>query len=569
MPTQTTLPVPEAVSGLQINFCKNPECKNFGIDPSEDGFRYYRYLRQDPRQHALLCRSCNRVTILKSNQSVVDECHRFRYLSPSKPSLCCLNVDCPNHSQSVKDHPEKYNRFGTTSAGQPRYRCKFCLKTFSRKKQGRKHRRPELNERIYLALVNKIPINRICEIENVQPKTVYDKLQFLYERCQTFSAEKERQLKGKTDYSFFLATDTRNFHLNWQRASQRKNVCIQTVTTTDISSGYVLGCHGNINPDYDLKKIERELQESGALYEPSAFRPYAHLLLSDDYGQASTISEEQKRLDLLHDVEQKYLEMTFRRDFGVAEVLNRYTSPPAEGVQVRFDYTLYGHFAWLQQSLPVDSETVFYLGHDSGLREACLSLFSQEILNNSVNAFYVQTEHGLSIAAKRQRIREASETLRKYQKKYPDMDAKNIELTLIRDRMSTMPAIGHWGDRWLIHPHPHMGEPGKAVSHATNNVEGNTEMLAEYFRRASLYPSRRFYERLQNRISVVPDQNETGPSGQWSLYGAYKPSVVIKLIEIFRTYNNFILTDKYGQTPAQRLGLISEVLTIKDIIESL
>ena len=344
-------------------------------------------------------------------------------------------------------------------------------------------------------------------------------------------------------------------------------MCLQTVTTTDISSGYVLGCHSNINPDHDLKKVERELQESGDLDVPSAFRPYAHFLLGDDYGRSGNTPEELKHVDLLDDVEQKYLEMTARKDFGVAEVLNRYTSPPAEGVQVRFDYTLYGHFAWLKHTLPVDNEIIFYLAYDSGLREACLSLFSRNIIENTANAFYVRTEHNLSIAAKRQRIREANEALRKHQKKYPDMDAKGIELALIKDRMSTMPAIGHWGDRWLIHPHPHMGEPGKAVSHATNNGKGDTETLSEYYRRASLYPSRHFYERLQNRISVVPEQNETGPSGQWNLYGAYKPSVVIKLIEIFRTYNNFVLTDKYGQTPAQRLSLVSEVLTIKDIIE--
>ena len=496
----------------------------------------------------------------------MDECDRFCYHFPKVPELCCPNADCSNHLLTVNKHPEQYNRFGTTSAGQPRYRCKQCSKTFSQKKQGRKHRRPELNERIYLALVNKIPINRICEIENVQPKTVYDKLQFLYERCQKFLVEKEQQLKDKTDYPFFLATDTRNFHLNWQRSSQRKNVCLQTVTTTDISSGYVLGCHSNINPDYDLKQIEKEIQASGGMESASAFRPYAHCLLRDDYGHSGKTPEELSHLDLLGDVEQKYLEMTARKDFGVAEVLNRYTSPPAEGVQIRFDYTLYGHFAWLKQILPASNEIVFYLAYDSGLREACLSLFSKEIIDNTTNAFYVRTEQSLSIAAKRQRIREANEVLRKYQQKYPEMDAKGIELALIKDRMSTMPAIGHWGDRWLIHPHPHMGEPGKAVSHNTNNGQGDSETLAEYYRRASLYPSRHFYERLQNRISVVPDQNETGPSGQWNLYGAYKPSVVIKLIEIFRTYNNFVLTDKFGQSPAQRLGLVSEVLAIKDII---
>ena len=567
MPAKISLPVPEAVSGLQINFCKNPECPNFGIEPSVEGQKNYRYLDRDPRQHSLQCKSCNRITIVKSNRSVVDECERFHYHIPCEPELCCPNQECANHSLAVANHPEQYNRFGTTSAGQPRYRCKQCLKTFSRKKQGRKHRRPELNERVYLALVNKIPINRICEIENVQPKTVYDKLQFIYERCQRFSAEKEQQLREKAEYPFFLATDTRNFHLNWQRSSQRKNVCLQTVTTTDISSGYVLGCHSNINPDHDLKKIERELQESGGMKSASALRSYAHFLLSDDYGHSGKTPEELKHLDLLDDVEQKYLEMTSRKDFGVAEVLNRYTSPPAEGVQVRFDYTLYGHFAWLKQTLPEHNDIIFYLAYDSGLREACLSLFNREIIDNTTNAFYVRTEQSLSIAAKRQRIREANEVLRQYQKKYPEMDAKSIELALIKDRMSTMPAIGHWGDRWLIHPHPHMGEPGKAVSHTTNTGKGDRETLAEYYRRASLYPCRHFYDRLQNRISVVPEQNETGPSGQWNLYGAYKPSVVIKLIEIFRTYNNFVLTDKFGQTPAQRLGLSSGVLTIKNIIE--
>ena len=566
MPIKKNLLIPEAIAGLQINFCKKPQCRNFGIPP-EGHQDTYRYIEQDSQRHALQCKSCGRVTILKSNHSVVHERERLSYKIPQPQVLCCPNQQCPNHFLQVSLNPKQFHKFGTTAAGQPRYRCKSCKKTFScPKSTGRRHRRPELNERIYLALVNKIPINRICEIENVQPKTVYDKLNFLYESCLKFSAIKEQQLNDQKDHSFFLATDTLNFHLNWQRSRQRKNVCLQTVTTTDIPSGYVLACHGNINFDYELKKIERELRESYQTIRPPVFRPYAHFLLNKDYGRSLEASEEPNRNNLLDDVEHKYREMITRQDFGVAEVLNRYTSPPSEGVQVRFDYTLYGHFAWMKEVLPKHSEKVFYIAYDSSLREACLSLFSEQIINNKTHAFYVRTEHGLSIASKRQRIREANDVLREYQQRAPESDAESIELGIIKDRMNHMPVIGHWGDRWLIHPHPHMGEPGKAVSHTSDTGKADQEKLAEYYRKASLYPSRHFYDRLQNRISVVPEHNETGPTGQWNLYGAYKPSVVIKLIEIFRTYNNYVLTDKYGQTPAQRLGLTSGVLTIKDII---
>ncbi|MCW7553139.1 hypothetical protein NX722_10925 [Endozoicomonas gorgoniicola] len=566
MTDERKLAIPAPEGDIQVNFCKNPKCNNFGIAPEgPDGNRRYRYLQKTPLTHALFCKACDRISILKANTSINSELQRFQFPVDSQPPLVCPEKSCENHARVVHQHQGSYRKFGKTASGSPRYQCKSCGKIFSQKKQTRRHRRPELNERIFMSLVNRIPFNRICEIENVQPKTIYDKLTYIYNHCRRFSAKHELKLARQPKKDFFLATDTRNLHLNWQHASSRKNTCIQTVTTVDTDSGYVLACHDNINMEYSLEAIEQQLNDYPGS-QPLAFRPHAHFLVRSDYRATDVKSPAIQSNNLLEDIEQKYREMSIRQDFAVAGVLNNNTSPPSEGVQVRFDYTLYGHFARLKQLLPDAGKHIFYLAYDSGLREACISLYADRIRSGQAEAFYIRIGNELSIASKRQKIREANNHFRAVQECHPHLDKRAIEQLIILERMKEMPVIGHWGDSWLFHPSPHMGEPDKAVCHITHQSQLPEKELANYYLHASLFGASQFYERLKNRISMVPIQNNAEPPGMWKLYGAYKPSVVIKLIEILRTYHNFVLTDKYGETPAKRLGISQQGYSISEIL---
>ena len=565
------LMIPAPSNGIQINFCKNPHCGNFGVTPqckeSED---QYKLLSDKGRGQILRCLHCGTIAILKSNKGVFDEYKRLDFSSAILLSaLSCSTSDCVNSNKNVQDHQDSYQKFGATASGTPRFRCKACKKTFSPKRKRRLHRRPEINERVFLALVNKLPFNRICEMEDIRSKTLYDKLDYIYEQCRTFAYNKERTLTA-IDQPLFMSVDTKNFYLNWEKSSRRKNVCLQTVSTVEIHSGYVLGCHSNLDLSISLEEVEKGINSSKEqCHEKNSVDSFSKYLLNHDYGHERKFGNHEETYahqGLLADVEAKYNELRNRKDFGVDEVFNENISPPSEGIQIRFDYTLYGHFYWLKQKLPKDSQKIFYLSYDSSLREACISNFKYNISEKTAELFYVRSEKDLSVTQRRKKVKNASDLFRKYQKKNEGMSVREAELSLIKDRMKKMTVIGHWRDHWLIHPRSHMGEPGKVVSHLTSMGNVSVEKLSNYYLNASLFPVKRFYERLQNRVSLLSGDGNNKTGAVWNMYGAYKPSVLIKLIEIFRVYHNYVLTDKFGETPAQRLGLAKKVCSINEIL---
>jgi hypothetical protein len=161
--------VPPEIAGINVNFCKNPSCPNFGIPAeivkfrrkkgsslaSTPGTAYELKTSGSMNRPSLRCMLCKEKFAIKSNQAVAEELARFsRYLT-IMPPVCCLNPECANHSVPVET-PEAYYRFGQTNAGTPRYRCRLCKKTVATGgKALKKQRITHQNKTILLALTNK------------------------------------------------------------------------------------------------------------------------------------------------------------------------------------------------------------------------------------------------------------------------------------------------------------------------------------------------------------------------------------------------------------------------------
>ena len=62
---------------------------------------------------------------------------------------------------------------------------------------------------------------------------------------------------------------------------------------------------------------------------------------------------------------------------------------PKDGMQVRGEYTMYGHFFFLRKLLDNTEKVRFFLDQDSAFRAACLSAFSDRIREGRCDAFYV------------------------------------------------------------------------------------------------------------------------------------------------------------------------------------
>ena len=153
-----------------------------------------------------------------------------------------------------RDH---YQGYGVTHSGSQRYRCKACGKTFAVGKSTTGHKQPHKNKTVFALLMNKSPFRRICEVADIDPKTLYGKIDFLHCQCLAFAAGRERRLlAGMPLRRLYLATDRQDYLINWTRRDDRRNVALQAVGTADNVTGYVFGMHLNYDSELDSGPIE-------------------------------------------------------------------------------------------------------------------------------------------------------------------------------------------------------------------------------------------------------------------------------------------------------------------------
>lgn len=135
------LRAPAPFEGLNVNFCKNPKCANFGVPETPFRTRLFKGTLPGPSHYglvatgkgkpALKCALCSEVFPMRSNQAVYEElCRLSAYLLPAdEPS--CPTEGCPSFKVPHSAAEGAYAQFGKTAAGTPRFQCRHCRKTFS------------------------------------------------------------------------------------------------------------------------------------------------------------------------------------------------------------------------------------------------------------------------------------------------------------------------------------------------------------------------------------------------------------------------------------------------------
>jgi hypothetical protein len=113
-----------------------------------------------------------------------------------------------------------------------------------------------------------------------------------------------------------------------------------------------------------------------------------------------------------------------------------------------------------------------------------------------------------------------------------------------------------------------MSEPEKAVSYLTDLGDHNEDHKAWLYNKTSLHSVDSFFNQVRRRLSLLerPIHSKSNKGKIWNGYSPYNPGHVAKVLDIFRTVHNYILTGKDGKTPAERLGLAKAPLDYEDII---
>jgi len=583
-PSQLNERIPIEVGTIQVNFCKNPQCQNFGIPASthrqprgrgaaKRGRDTYSVVGSGRGTPMLRCSFCGQYPTIKSNKAIYEELSRFWKPFEASVVPTCPNPTCPNHQIAREQGDTRYHLFGRTKAGSIRYRCKACGKTFvAASSPTIRQRKPHKNASTFRLLVNKVPFRRICEVEGFTMATLYRKIDFVHRQCIAFAAERERNLPTMPITRLYIGVDRQDYMINWSDADDRRNIIFRAVGSADNRTGYVFGMHLNFDPLMDANLIERDAVSSGDYEVKPAYRQYARLWLRQDYIDAIKKARAQRsgtdKGTLKESIAATYQDADNRDDIEVFENLNEALALPKDGMQVRGEYTMYGHFFFLRRLLGSTEKIRFFLDQDSAFRAACLSAFSERIKEGQCDAFYVRTNSEATINKKRQILASNRRHMETMKQRYPDLKEWQIKLLIIKEKMAQVVNIGRWQDRWVEHPFPNMGEPEKAMCYLTDIQGYDEDHLAWLYNKASLHAIDRFFMQVRRRLSLLerPISSSANPGRRWLGYGPYKPVMVGKLLDIFRVFYNFVEVGKNKQTPAMRLGLAKGKIMIEDII---
>jgi len=582
-PNQLTERVPKGIGSIQVNFCKNPQCKNFGIPASterqprgrgaaERGRDTYTVVGSGRGTPMLRCSLCGQYPTIKSNKAIHEELSRFWQPLDTIISTC-PDQSCTNHHINIENGKAHYHSFGWTNAGSKRYRCKSCGKTFITSSLPTiRQRKPHKNAAVFRLLVNKVPFRRICEVEGITMSTLYRKIDFIHRQCTGFASERERKLPSMSFDRLYIGVDRQDYMINWSDAKNRRNIRFHAVGSADNSTGYVLGIHLNFDSSLNPDDLEKDVLASNDYELKPAYRQYARLWLRGDYIEAITKTRIRKAgMDvgtLRDNIAAKYDEVVKREDVEMFDNLNDDLTLPKDGVQVRGEYTMYGHFFFLRRLLERTEKVRFFLDQDSAFRAACLSAFSKRVIEGRCDAFYVRINTTATIDEKRRILAKSRRQIAAIKKLNPDLKDSQIKLLMIKEKMSQMVNIGKWQDRWVEHPFPNMGEPEKAICYLTDIQGYDEDHLAWLYNKASLHAIDRFFMQVRRRLSLLerPISSSANLGRRWFGYSPYKPIMVGKLLDIFRVFYNFVEVGKNKQTPAMRLGLAKGKITIENII---
>lgn len=597
-PPTVRLRIPAAVYGIQVNFCKNPSCVNFGMVPKESikglslaeatpdpltGRRHrdrYKVESKGSKCPQLRCLACKQKPPMKSNLGVHEEYQRmWKYLEPARFNSCPVET-CENHDYEVAAFPGFYQKHGATEAKSKRYRCKACGKLFSVKSTSiNKQTKSYKNIMLFKLLVNKMPFQRICEILDFDMKMLYSKIDFLYKQCLAYAGHHESKLPELKLDRLYISTDRQDYVVNWGKTDDKRNVVLQALGSADNRSGYVFGMHVNYDAGVDAEAVEVDAVSIKDYESKPPFRKYARVWLEQDY-TAGRLKSLTKAIEagkpVSEDILGAYEDAALRHDVEAFEKITSDMRLPMKGMLIHAEYTLYGHMLFLKRLLPSVEKIRFYLDQESGIRAATIAAFADEIMAGHCDAFYVKIKKDLTIHQKNGRMAKARRVLDKFCQDLGvpvgEIEDNDLRLMLITRMLinGTLTAIGTYGDKWLMHPAPLKNEPEKGICWLTDmkNRRYAPDHLAKLYSNASLYGIDRFFMQVRRRISLLerPVKTSSSSGRMWYGYSPYKPENIIKMLEIFRVFYNFAKVGEDGKTPAARLGLMKANGKVEDII---
>lgn len=549
------LPLP--FFGVDVNFCRNAQCAQFGIFPDPRDGRGGGLSSANtnfPRggvggsgdKKAFTCGLCGQESVVKNNRAIVEEYTRLRRLQrPDGTGKSCRKAECPSRGKSVDDRPELYRKVGRTSAGHQRILCKHCGSTFTVGHPARNHRRQSKNGQVLKLLVHGNSLSKISEIADLAPRDVYRKLDFIYERVREFTARREGDLRSADweRYGRRFATDSQTLTLNWPNRKKRASVAVQHLCTAHANSGYIVLGHLQFDPAGDMEQVEIDMALNGDIKKARCMRRH---------GRLWTAAEFKKYLD---DITAKVV-----LDPEIAADVDLGLQLPHEGGLVRQDIQQYAHALMLRRMVSQSKSRFYFVPDgDAGLGKAFLATFAPEVQAGRVDV--------TTVAFDKYQVNDVREALwaqgRRDLRNDLGLTAYQIDCLLEKifneeiDRAIVKRLAGHRIGAPFAWPYHTKSEPSRVVDLKTDRSDLSTERCARLMRLATLRSVDSYFHKIRSNVRTAsrPVSTPSSNGRTWDRHFLYQPEMLVKIIEIYRFHHNWMGTRQTKQTPAMKLGL--------------
>lgn len=559
--------IPVAVDGIQVNVCREPSCENFGIEPETkigSGHRSkprdkYRRVRAGPNGAflSLCCTVCSSVFGIKSNLAVAEEFRRLLNLNSDAASGACRTSTCQNFDRSVADDPSAYVKFGVTTAGSPRYRCTACKKTFSiAASPTHRLRHPEKSELIFRLLINKSPMRRICEVADIRPETLYQRIGYLHDRVMSFALKHEMPLRNgePLDRDLHIAMDCQDYVLNWGSQFDRRTTTLSALAVTENITGYAFIMSLGFDSAPDAQALDLEARSSGDYDREPAFRQHARVALPGE----------------LEEIRAGKVNLPGDSDGADAvEPLDPNQQLPALGVRVHKSYAFYANMMMLERLTRGARQLRLYSDFDAAIRGPLHFAFRERLLAGEVETFFVRIAKEQTVDKKKLLIARAEQILAKYRDTQPSLTEREAAIRMMAADYRAQRGAGTRPlSRWIQHPIPNMAEPSKQICYLSDRGAYSAGEVGALMFPASLHSVDRFQMQIRRRISLLerPILTASNLTRRWHGYSAYNPMVVSRLLDLFRVAYNFSLPGADRRTPAMRMGLAKRAYTLSELI---
>lgn len=584
-------PFPRAYKGYQINFCKNPTCKNYGVPPSapkkksngdfsKDIGAYKVQVTRSKRNgkqtvKLLTCKLCNSASTLFSNKGIIQEVERLQSIYKLEVPRCPNTALYPDKRKGIADG-RRYEKI----------RKKVRNKTIKLTKL----KSPCSNHEFDILA---FPDNYWLDSKNIKkarntkglPKIVHPDVSGKYHNINELVSQTFKCKKCHTKFSAPLNPQKgqTNQQINYQLFSELVNKGI-------------------------INRIAEKLRTNHALIYSRIEFFYNQCIQFEQYQLKTNIHKlKSKVLNLSMDRQMFYTNWTSKRDARRTLLVN--TSTVDNNTRFALASTLNFDFTSNYKALAKEFIRVGEYGKEPFKRRYQQYILPEEGIDED-DTIKTPTKHLLlqqtySIFSYLEILKPFFDSVKKVNLYADDDNAFDITITkTLKDYINkgkSQACITRTSK--LTKGEVEKDSVFEWVPQCMPKVDGkhlDLKLLTyaddSFLDQASLHGVDNYFQILRRRLNMLERplrptantnqeqliKNDLSSANskfeKWNIYGSYNPKYIAMMIEIMRVYNNYVLTDEKSiknkkaysgnpKTPAQKIGLVDKVFDIYDIID--